>query len=114
MLLVRWLSAFLVTQAVEVPIYAYGLAGTAQQRLQRAFTASLLTHPVVWFVVFPVASWLGLSYRATFVVAETFAVVVETIYLARFGLRRPLLWAIGANASSVVVGFTLRSQFGWP
>ena len=42
MSLTRWASAFLLTQLVEVPIYAYALRG----RWTAAFMASAITHSI--------------------------------------------------------------------
>ena len=45
--LAHWAFAFLFTQVVEIPIYMRGLrVGPV-----KAFGASAITHPVVWFVI---------------------------------------------------------------
>jgi hypothetical protein len=107
-MLLGWLGAFAVTQAVEVPIYARALRG----RWAVAFGASLLTHPVVWFG-FPV--WFrSLGYARHVALAEAFAVAVEALWLSRFGVRRSVWWALAANAASVAVGLTSRWLWGWP
>ena len=77
-----WLSAFLVTQLVEVPIY-HCAAPTrwGAKRLYVAFGASILTHPIVFFV-FP----MGFENYWTMVsAAEAFAVITGAVYLSRFG-----------------------------
>lgn len=102
-----WLSAFAVTQAVEVPIYLRALPG----RPVACFAASLVTHPVVFFV-FPEV-WPG-SYWAQVAAAEAFAVGVEAAYLSALGVSRSVWWALGANAASLAVGLTLRQLVGWP
>lgn len=131
----RWLIAFAFTQLVEVPVYVRALE---RQRVARslpataaiAFGASLLTHPVVWFVI---PSWwtrLYLSvidrapqmtlsspmarYVAMAVVAETFAVLVEAAYFRAWELRRALAWSLAANALSLTLGLVSRALFGLP
>lgn len=114
--LLPWLLAFAFTQLVEVPIYRRALDG----RFLVAFGASALTHPVVWFV-FP---WLFYRsapldgspalYWTMVAAAETFAVGVEAVWLAAFGLRRALLWSLLANASSLGLGLLSRWLFGYP
>jgi len=139
--LASFLLAFTVTQLVEVPIYAWALRGARRTKKARgapyeegaplplsrntlfsrviiAFGASLLTHPIVWFVMPGVTLAL---YRASLragappldelgrtllygVVAEGFAVIAEAFYLAVFRIRRPLLWSLTANAASVLLG----------
>jgi hypothetical protein len=103
-----WLYAFLFTQMVEIPIYAVGL----RVSLLAAFGASAITHPVLWFVLFP---HLHLSYLWLVVVGESFAVLVEAAYFAFvFRRRRALLWSLLANASSLGLGLLSRFLFGMP
>ncbi|MFO7561957.1 MAG: hypothetical protein R6X02_04895 [Enhygromyxa sp.] len=112
-----WLSAFGLTQAVELPIYLRALREDEPviERLPAAiavaFGASALTHPIVWFV-FPTlisGSWLSMV-----LVAELFAIAAEAAWLRGFGLRRALAWAAFANAASVLVGLASRALFDWP
>ena len=115
--MIRWLSAFLLTQAVEVPIYVHALRGEDGPprrwpvALLLAFLASTITHPIVWFVM---PKLIPDRYLLMVAAAESFAIVSEAIWLRAFGLRRALAWAVFANASSVLVGLTLRRMFGWP
>jgi hypothetical protein len=112
-----WLVAFAFTQAFEIPIYSWvmrrqdvELSGLG--RLLVAFGASALTHPVVWFVLPRLQPSLG--YWGYVAVAETFAVTVEAMYVARFGVQRALLWALAANVFSASLGLTSRWLFGVP
>jgi hypothetical protein len=102
-----WLARFLFTQLVEVPIYSYALRG---QPLV-AFGASALTHPFVFFVfprLWPDGRW------AMIALAEAFAVIVEALYLRRFGLRRALLWSLLSNGASFTLTPLSHRAFGWP
>jgi len=104
-----WLVAFVFTEMVEVPIYWAGL----RVGLLAAFGATAITHPILWFVIFP---HLGLPYVWLIVVGEAFAVSVEAAYflLLRRGLRRALLWSFLANAASFATGMLSRMLFGVP
>jgi hypothetical protein len=103
-----WAIAFLFTQMVEVPIYATGL----RVGLLPAFGASAITHPVLWFVIFP---YLHLSYFWLIVIGESFAFLVEAAYFAfLFRRRRALLWSALANAASFSTGMLSRRLFGMP
>jgi hypothetical protein len=115
-----WLWAFLLTEAVEVPIYLSALLARDDPEhpfehfvpaLLVAFGASALTHPIVWFVM---PQMIPGSYVLMVAMAEAFAVLVEAAWLRAFGLRRALWWALFANAASVLVGLGLRRTFGWP
>jgi hypothetical protein len=99
-----WLAAFAVTQIIEMPIYVFALRERPWvQRLALAFGASAITHPFVWFL-FP---RLVEDYWTMVALAETFAVVVEAVWLWRFGLKRAILWTLLANGTSVGIGFAL-------
>lgn len=102
-----WLGAFAFTQLVEVPVYRR--AGCSWRG---AFAASAITHPVVWFVIFPL---LRARYAEKVVVAEAFAVLVEALWL-RVALKnpRPLAWSLAANGLSFGLGMLSRYLFGWP
>jgi hypothetical protein len=103
-----WAVAFLFTQMVEVPIYAVSL----RVRLLAAFGASAITHPVLWFAIFP---HLHLPYVWLIVIGECFAVLVEGAYFAfLLRRRRALLWSLVANAASFATGMVSRWLFGIP
>ncbi len=109
-----WLSSFAFTELVETPLYAlrtFSPAGrSTSARLAIAFGASLLTHPLVWFL-FP---RLFDNEWATLLSAEGFAVVVEALWLRAFGVRRPLVLSLAGNAASLFLGLSSREMFGWP
>jgi hypothetical protein len=107
-----WLRAFAVTQLVEVPVY------TRLSRVTRwqAFGASLLTHPVLWFVIFP---HLQAGFWTKSAVGEGWAWLAEAAYLRYLVRSEPrlsrALWvSLAANAASVAVGLTLRWLTGYP
>jgi hypothetical protein len=104
-----WLSAFLFTQLVEMPIYRRGLGVS----WLAAFGASALTHPIVWFVIFHDAvRW---DYTTKAVAAELFAWLAEAAYFRFcFGRKKALVWALLANAASVALGLISRALFGAP
>lgn len=121
----RWALAFVLTQAIEVPIYVRGL----KARPGVAFAASAITHPVVWWVMpavwraaYVAARGMDRGFRlgevgyfvGYGVVAEGFAVGVEAAWFRMLGYRRALLWSVLANGASALTGLGLRAVFGWP
>lgn len=118
---VSWLLAFVFTQAVEVPLYRYLLPC----RVVAAAVPSLLTHPVIWFLIFP---FLQLDYAVKTFIAEAFAILAEAavcvVLLRRVPARavasssrvvtRALVVATCANMTSLVLGLTSRRLFGLP
>lgn len=103
-----WLLAFAFTQLVEVPLYRYVLGCS----LARAFGASALTHPVIWFVLFPLLGW---DHVAKVWLAEAFAWSAETLWFARtYGLGRSAMASLSANAASFALGMLCRELFGIP
>lgn len=117
MLLYRWLLAFAFTQVVEVPIYALAAKrfwperASLPWRIVLGFGASALTHPFVWFV-FP--RLIRDDWTTMVVVAETFAVVAEAIYLRMTGMKRAFWVALVANMASLWLGLASRELFGLP
>lgn len=115
----RWLFAFVFTQLVECPLYWSAMDDrewSNRKKLLIAFGASAITHPFVWFgfpLLWAVTGRIG-GYWGMVAAAETFAVVVEGVYLWRLGVRNALLWSLGANAASVTMGFVSRWLFGLP
>lgn len=79
-----------------------------------AFGASLVTHPIVWFLIprLPFGHyWVMVAF------AEAFAVVAEGLYfsaLGLFDLRRALWVTLLANAGSASLGLASRELWGWP
>jgi hypothetical protein len=103
-----WLIAFIFTQMVEVPIYAVGL----RVGVLRAFGASAITHPILWFAIFP---YLPITYLQLIIVGESFALLTEAAYFGFiFHRRRALLWSALANGASFGLGMLSRSLFGVP
>lgn len=108
-LIEAWARAFLLTQCVEVPIYRACVGAS----LARAFAASALTHPIVWFVFF--SPRFEAPYAVRLVSAELFAVLVEAALMRpRASRRAALTVALVANGASVLVGVIARALTGYP
>ena len=116
--------AFAFTQVIEIPLYLRW----ARLRPGAAFGASLITHPIVWFAlpalwaslylagVYPLVGELdrtsyALGYGA---IAETFAILVEALYLRCLGAPRPFRTALLVNAISAAIGTATHVLTGWP
>ncbi len=98
MTIANWFIAFLFTQVIEIPIYRWGF----KISFSDAAIASLLTHPIVWFVIphfFPLD-----NYVTFFLVAETFAIVAEAIWFFMRGYKKSLPASLLANGTSAILG----------
>ncbi|MFO0550507.1 MAG: hypothetical protein U0271_19085 [Polyangiaceae bacterium] len=109
-----WLGAFLFTEAVEAPFYAFVLKRVdppllGWERWVVALGASAITHPIVWFVLPPIGRALG--YWGYVAVAETFAVTVEAVYFYVFKTPRAFLVSLLGNAASAGLGILIRYLF---
>ena len=108
-LVLPWLSAFLVTQLVEGPIYALWMRRDFHlfPALIRSAALQVTTHPLLWLVFFDVMAVFG-GYAPTVIVAEICVVAVEGALLAWMwpaaSWRRAYAAALTANAVSTVVG----------
>lgn len=113
--LVDWLRAFVITNAVELPIVVgYVLAPSALKvgrRVSVSLFVQLASHPAVWFI-FP---RLGMTYWVTVVVSELWAFLSEAAFyglVLRVPPRRAVIGALAANAASFGTGLALY-QLGW-
>ncbi|HET9649431.1 MAG TPA: hypothetical protein VFP34_14545 [Microlunatus sp.] len=107
-----WIPAFVLTCAIEVPVYLLvlglaGLTGGEQARITRAQAAltavgvNVATHPLFWAIALELDDMAGL------VMAELAVIVVEGLLL--FAVLRQRWWACAgcalvANTASAVLG----------
>lgn len=107
-----WLTAFLITQAIEAPICWWAARSLPTwQRATYALGASAITHPILWFCL----PWDTVSYGHLVVAGESFVVIVEGLWGRLWGVPRPWLISLIANAASVILGGGVRwvlQQFG--
>ncbi len=114
----KWLEAFLFTQAVEIPIWMLALCRMRPSSLRErpsvlaalliAFGASAITHPVVWFGFARLTPAIG--YWPMVCCAEVFAVAIEAIYMRAEGMKHFVWWSIAANGASFGLGVLIL----WP
>ena len=110
----RWLIAFLLTLAVELPIVLVVLRReTSPGRILAAgLAANLMTHPVVWFLLPRLFS----SYLVYLLVAELGAFLAEALVyraaLRPLSRRMAVSASALANAASLGLGLLLY-RLGW-
>lgn len=110
----RWLWAFVFTEVVETGIYVQALGNRPlRERLAIGLGASAITHPIVWYVIPDIAQSYGIAWWPTVAIAETFAVVVEAIWLASFGVKRAFFWSLASNMTSFLLGLVGYSLLRW-
>ncbi len=110
----RWLWAFVFTELVETGIYVHALPSRPlRERLAIGLGASAITHPIVWYVIPDVTQSLGLTWWPTVAIAEVFAVLIETGWLASFGVRRAFFWSLAANMTSFSLGLFGYAILRW-
>ena len=106
----NWLIAFCLTQLFEMPIYFLVFRRESwPKRFLYSFGASAITHPLVWGAFL----WHDLPHEVNFVMAETFAISAEAVYLQFLGIRRALYWSLVANLTSILLGqlyYSLKSH----
>lgn len=103
------LEAWLITLAVEMSVavlLALAVRGDPRRFAASAGLGSLISHPLVWAMFFPLMRWGG--YWSAFAIAESFAVLSESILyalIARQTWPRALAFSFLVNAASVAAGF---------
>jgi hypothetical protein len=107
---VRWLSAFVFTEIVEIPIYRRVLGAGYFE----AAGASAITHPLLWFVFVPLVRG-HLTYVQYATIGELLVVVVEALYFKLlFRRRRAFVGSLAANGASYVLALVAHALFGFP
>lgn len=105
-----WFGAFLLTQAIEAPIYlVFARSLPLPKRCVYAFGASTITHPLIWFCL----PWVSMSYWPLVFFAEAFAIIVETIWGRRWRVERAWTASLVANALSAGAGLLIRNFLSW-
>jgi hypothetical protein len=107
MIVTRWLEAFMLTLALELPIASFGFRD-AEPRVPRKLAliayANLATHPLVWFVF----ARLEFAYATRIAISELWAWLLEALFYRLVfcvTTRRALAVSFIANAFSAVVGY---------
>lgn len=104
----EWLEAYALTQGIEAPIYAWALREKARaEQIVLAFLPSALTHPLLWFLFWPLTTSLAYAPRVAF--GEVLVWLAEALVVAPFLTKerrwqRALGWSLAANGVSVLVG----------
>jgi len=99
--------AFLLTQVIEISAASLVWRDPKVKWFRKAcivFGASLITHPMVWFVFPKIRSAGGFSYEEYLLMAESYAYGVEILYYYVMKVRRPFLLSIVANTCSFLTG----------
>ena len=110
---IAWAIALVITLAAETPVYAWLLGRPRRRGVLVGVTASLITHPVLWFVVSP---WLWVRHlwtTSTWIAVEVVITLVEGVwvtlwYRRTLRLRDAVVIAAAANLASIVVGEIIR------
>ena len=102
-----WIVAFTLTQMIEITV---GLLLWRDQKVSLIrkigilFGASLLTHPLVWFVFPDMSAEWGLSYTEYLLMAETYAYGLEAFYYFSLRVSRPIMLSTVTNSFSFLTG----------
>lgn len=128
-----WLTAFVLTQLIEAPIYRHFCLPPASDSPTRGWWPALLpsavTHPLLWFavpalwrtmgaaVMADAPQWLqtpGMEDALVIHTAEVLIWLVEAGVLHLRGGQQAVRWALAGNAASYGFGLLLSATIGWP
>ena len=99
-------AAFAISFAAAALIKTAVYLQPLPRRVLAALLATAITHPIVWFI-FP-RVWPAGHVETMVLCSQIFAVAIEGAYLASFSVKRPLVWALMANALSFCAALLLR------
>ena len=104
----NWIEAFLLTQVVEVPLYAWLLRRRGMLwGAALGLCATAITHPIVWLSYGALQPEIG--YWTFVVVAELLVWITESLLLWAAGVSRTraLVSLLLANAASFSAGMAI-------
>ena len=102
-----WIMAFLLTQVIEISVGSLVWRDAEVKWFRKAyiiFGASLITHPMVWFVFPKIQVDGGFDYEEYLLMAEAYAYGVEVLYYYVMKVKNPFLLSIIANTCSFLTG----------
>jgi hypothetical protein len=116
-LVYHWPIAFLLTQAIEMPIYHWGFKRFGHRSESAyihklyffVFIASMITHPFIFLYLPIFCHHQQLSQNTYYLLAESIAILGESFYFYVLGFRYQLsiFFSIVANLSSAILGLSL-------
>jgi hypothetical protein len=122
--MLSWKAAFIITQLIEVSvgfllrntkIVTPRMDSTKAKRtvpfLLLIFAASTITHPILWFILYPWSMEAQLTYSMFIVFGEGYVWLVEGLLYKVGKLPFPFLLSLILNTSSYVFGNHLLPLF---
>ena len=106
----NWIMAFSITQVVEITVGSLFWKDediSTKRKCLTIFGASLITHPMVWFVFPNIQHEGGFSYEEYLLMAEGYAYSVEAFYYYVVKVKRPILLSIATNTCSFLLGLLI-------
>ena len=106
----NWITAFTITQVLEISVGNIFWKDTNVSRAKKIlilFGASLITHPMVWFVFSDIRNDGGFSYYEYLFMAESYAYGIEAWYYYILKVKRPVLLSIITNTCSFCAGLLI-------
>ena len=105
-----WIQAFALTQCIELTTGLIINKNEPKIRLSLLiFSASSLTHPILWFVIYKLCQEHELSYTQFLMLGESYVVFVEAVLYSIFKIDHPIRFALILNASSFIFGLLVQT-----
>lgn len=105
-----WIMAFSLTQVLEITVGMLVWRDkevSPFRKIRIVFCASLLTHPMVWFIFPQIRDEGGFSYGQYILMAESYAYGVEALYYYALRVQRPIVLSVLTNSCSFLTGMLL-------
>ncbi|MDG1482335.1 MAG: hypothetical protein P8R54_22280 [Myxococcota bacterium] len=108
-----WPAAFALTLLLEIPVVLVVLGRGWRRDLPAALLANALSHPTLWFVLWPMLA--DVSYATALLIGEAAVFSFEALlYLGLARSLRGLSAGVAANSLSLGVGLLINelSRYG--
>ena len=102
-----WLSAFVITSVIEMPVYLWALRYTDHSQTNKiliSLTPSIVTHPLIWWGIPPLINQISISEVSYYILVEVIAVLGEYFFLKKLKCNSALSTSLIANGCSATLG----------
>ena len=111
MVSMTWPAAIALTVLLEIPVVLLVLGRGWRKDLPAALLANALSHPTLWFVLWPMLA--DAPYTTALLIGEAAVFSFEALlYLGLTQSLRGLAAAVAANALSLCVGLLIHELIG--
>jgi hypothetical protein len=110
-----WLQAFILTLLSETATgcilwlkTGIGPSAMSLKAIGCIFIASTITHPILWFIIFPFSLSQDWSYSFFLLIGEGYVWFIEGLWYLVCRFQKPFFFSLVLNGASIILGLVLH------